>query len=241
MPDNRLLGDPGVTQVTELIRLADRFGLTWGRRPGTVTSVSSPFTAREASVRMDGDDTGVTVVSLAGNLAVGDRIMVDRVPPAGLYAIAILNRDLPVPSPADAPMSVSAVTDSASTATEAVVLTVIDATLVAGSVYVVDVGGSVVGAPGESFTYGLRKGTTVAGTLWAVSPPQSIGGSTFQENAPWVTYITTPGTMTTSISLTLTPGSGSITHAGSALSPRYLTIRRVSVSTGAYPQAIEVA
>lgn len=69
-----ILGDP------------TRYGLTWRRLPATVVSASD---LSAVTVILDGDDAAnvVPVVSLIGGVALGDRVMVDIVPPSGAYII----------------------------------------------------------------------------------------------------------------------------------------------------------
>lgn len=240
MPDQRLLGTTGITTIAELIRLANRYGLTWERRPGTVVSVTSPFTDRHVAVRLDGDEFDVSVKSLTGPLMVGDRVMVDQVPRSGLYAVGLLNRDGPIPDPADVPMAVSSTSNSATVIAEAVVLTITGATLVAGSTYTVGAGSAVAGVNVTPASYRLRKGSTVGGTLWAQGPEFSALSGVIGASAQWRTYITPTVTMTTNVSLTVTSTLLGVVHVGTALIPRYLTLNRVSADTVGYPMAVPV-
>lgn len=61
---------------------ADRLGLTWQLRLGTVTDrgVSD-------KVQLDGDDTAIGAVPIVGNPAIGQRVYVVSVPPGGSFMI----------------------------------------------------------------------------------------------------------------------------------------------------------
>lgn len=239
MPDQRSLGGPEVTRITELVRLADRFGLTWGRRPGTVMEITGQFTPRQPSVVMDGDDRGIPVVSLVGILAVGDRVMVDRVPPAGHYAVGLLNRDTVSVAPEDVPMSVAATTSSATIIAEAVSLTV-SVDLRAGSIYRVEAGSAILAATATPATYRLRKGTTTGGTLWAQSPSYAGLAGVSGSDAYWVAYLRPIVDVATPVSLTLSSTLLGAMHVGTTTLPRYLSVTRVPGAAG-YPQAVAVS
>jgi hypothetical protein len=65
-----------------LLAEADRLGLTWSIRPGTVIS--------EQTVTMDGDTLPINVVSLMGTLSINRRVMVMFVPNGGNYVVGPL-------------------------------------------------------------------------------------------------------------------------------------------------------
>jgi hypothetical protein len=232
MPDQRAQGAPNITQLTELLKQADRLGLTWGRRPGTVEFVTGLYSPRQASVIMDGDTVGITVVSLVGDLAVGDRVMVDRVPPAGQYAMAIIDDST-------APMTASSTSNTAAIIAETVVLTVLSASLRAGVAYEVQAGTLISAATFTPAVYRVRKGPSVAGTLWTTGPGFS-GLAGVNIAAQWIGYITPTSTMTTDVSLTLSSATAGATHIGNAQTPRYFSLRRVGNASD-YPQAVPVS
>lgn len=72
--------------IKEILGDPYRYGLTWRRLPATVVDASD---STDVSIVLDGDedDNIVSAVSLLGGGKVGDRVMVDVVPPAGLYII----------------------------------------------------------------------------------------------------------------------------------------------------------
>lgn len=232
MPDERAQGGPSITQITELLRQADRLGLTWGRRPGTVQSTTGLFTTTQASVIMDGDDVGITVVSLIGPLVVGDRVMVDRVPPAGLYAMALLDDN-------GGPFTVSDTSNSGVIIGETVSLTITDAVLRVGVAYELVAGAVVEAASLTPVRYQLRKGSTVAGTLWATGPTYP-GMGVIGAFAEWIGYVTPTTDLTTDVSLTITSALAGATHIGNASTPRFLMLRRVGAAVS-YPQAVLVS
>jgi hypothetical protein len=65
----------------QLIDDAQRLGISWTLRPGTVT-ISSPL-----KVTFDGDDTPITAVSLIGVLAEATRVMGLLIPPGGNFIV----------------------------------------------------------------------------------------------------------------------------------------------------------
>jgi hypothetical protein len=232
MPDERAQGTPSITQITELLKQADRLGLTWGRRPGTVVYTDGLFSPRQASVIMDGDDAGVTVVSLVGDLAVGDRIMVDRVPPAGLYAIAIIDDST-------TPMTAASTSNTGAIIGETVVLTITNAVLRLGAAYEMRAGTLILGASLTPAIYRVRKGSTVGGTLWMTGP--GFGGlGIVNASAQWTGYLTPTATVTTDVSLTLSSSLLGVNHIGNAQTPRFVSLRRVG-SAADYPQAVPVS
>lgn len=77
--------DPSVAmataQVKAIVDNADRLGITWTLRPGTVAS-SSPLT-----VTMDGDTVPISMFSMIGATYAGQRVWILIVPPSGNYVI----------------------------------------------------------------------------------------------------------------------------------------------------------
>lgn len=59
-----------------------RFGLIWRKLPATVVDATD---LTNVQVTIDGDTLPVPAVSLIGGAVAGDRVMVDFVPPAGLF------------------------------------------------------------------------------------------------------------------------------------------------------------
>lgn len=80
--------DNAATTVSALAENADRLGLTWGMRPATV--VSYDWDSNTAFATYDGDDTPIGMVSLAGPLLAGFRVMVMAVPPSANFIVSTL-------------------------------------------------------------------------------------------------------------------------------------------------------
>lgn len=231
MPDERAQGGPSITQITELLRQADRLGLTWGRRPGTVQSTTGLFTTTQASVIMDGDDVGITVVSLVGALVVGDRVMVDRVPPSGLYAIAKI--DPP------ASFAQASTVDSATVTAEVVTFTFTDVSLRQGYAYRVEGGNRINALGANQATFRLRR-TNLAGAIVATSPAFPGIGVGMNANAHWTSFITPDFDLTSDFVYTCQGSGSGVISVGSVSSPRFVSITLAGPATG-FPQAVPVS
>lgn len=234
MVDNTVQGDADLAQVTELVRLADRLGLRWGLRPGTVVSVSLPYDPREASVRMDGDEGGITVVSLVNDLVLGDRVMVIWVPSAGNYAIGKLNSPSIGP-----PFTQFATTDTATITAETVTFTFPSVTLVEGTAYRVDGGSRIDAGAGSRTILRLRK-TNIAGAIVAESPSFFGIGAGILASANWRSFITPATTLTSPFVYTLTATGAGAIGSGNAVSPRFASITPVGRASE-YPQSVVVS
>jgi hypothetical protein len=85
--------DEDVAQLVKSLKdNAERLGLIWTRRFGTVVAIN-PLSRTYAAVQMDSPvDTAVPIdcVSLCGQLTVGSRVVVDSVPPAGKFVCGVL-------------------------------------------------------------------------------------------------------------------------------------------------------
>lgn len=232
MPDQTVQGDADLARVTELVRVADRLGLRWGLRPGTVVSVSLPYDPREASVQMDGDEGGITVVSLINDLTLGDRVMVLWVPSAGQYAIGRLN------AASSSPFTVASTANTANIVAETVVLTIPNVTLKQGTAYRVE-GGSRINAPAASVaTYQLRR-TNIAGAIVATSPAFTGLGLGLNASAHWTSFIAPVATLTDTFVYTLQATGVGATGVGNAASPRYVSITPAG-PVAKFPQAVSV-
>lgn len=232
MPDERAQGGPSITQITELLRQADRLGLTWGRRPGTVQSTTGLFTTTQASVIMDGDDVGITVVSLIGALVVGDRVMVDRVPPAGLYVMAKLN-------PPASPFTEASTSTSGTITAETVMFTLSAVELREGYAYRVEGGNRVNAGAAVSVRFQLRK-TDISGTVVAQSPNFAGAGLGLSTNAHWTSFIAPAADMTSDFVYTLAATGVGATSIGTATAPRFISITLAGVAES-FPQAVLVS
>jgi hypothetical protein len=233
VPDETAQGTPDLARVTELIKAADRLGLTWGLRPGTVVLTTSPYSPREASVRMDGDDGNITVVSLIGDMAVGDRVMVMHVPPAGEYTIGFLNR------PSSAIFTQASTSDTANIIAETVTFTLPSVTLEFGAAYRVEGGNRINAGAAAAATYRLRK-TNIAGAICAQSPAFLGVGLGLNGNAHWTSFIAPTVDMTSAFVYTLQGTGLGVVSTGSAVSPRFVSITLAGAASN-FPQAVAVS
>jgi hypothetical protein len=233
MPDQTAQGAPDLARITELVRLADRLGLTWALRPGTVVSVSAPYSRREASVRMDGDDGGITVVSLVGDVVLGDRVMVVWVPPSGQYAIGLLNQ------PSSQLWAAASTANSGTVIAEAVVLTIPSVALKAGTAYRVEAGPSILALVTISTQFRVRR-TNLAGAIWATSPQFLGAGIALNGSAQWTSFIAPTVNVNDSLVLTMAATLTGSIHAGSAAAPRFVSVTPVGRAVD-FPQAVPVS
>lgn len=83
--------------IEELVAAAERLGLKWRLRPGTVVRYTG--SATDTPVYLDGDEGVETrAQSLIGTLTAFDRVMVMFVPPQGIYVIGRPGNGNPAPN-----------------------------------------------------------------------------------------------------------------------------------------------
>lgn len=104
-----------------LVENARRLGLTWRLTLGTVTTSTS---TDQFEVRLDGDTEPITVISMIGSHAIGTRVYVISIPPAGNYAIGWVTGDFPRYPGTRIATSTMTVDSVAFTTTETVIATV---------------------------------------------------------------------------------------------------------------------
>ena len=79
------MGQPGggeeVARVKTIVDNAERLGLTWGIRPGEITSID-PVMAL-----VDADTEPIGVTPMVGGLYLGQRVYIMRVPPSANYVV----------------------------------------------------------------------------------------------------------------------------------------------------------
>lgn len=147
-----------------LVRNASRLGLTWRIRLGTVTTGGVP---NFMLVRLDGDVSDLTVVSIIGSRVAGTRVYVLTVPPAGNFAIGQVDAFTPEPTPTRIATSIETA-DSAGFTAETQIGSV-TGDLVAGRTYRVrsnaQVGSTVVN---DTALVRLRE-DTISGTLMGLN------------------------------------------------------------------------
>ncbi len=85
------LGSAGQANATvdAVVENKEPLGLTWGLRPATITSTDPP------EAILDGDSVPIGVIPMIGPMAVGQRVYVMFVPPAGNYVSGLVNTPLP--------------------------------------------------------------------------------------------------------------------------------------------------
>lgn len=80
------------TGIEEVKENADRLGLTWALRPGTI-SAGTTATSNACSVIMDGDTSPIPAFSMVGGVSAGLRVYVLRIQPEGSYIAGFLGPD----------------------------------------------------------------------------------------------------------------------------------------------------
>lgn len=221
--------------TAELVEQGHALGLTWGRRPATVTAVTGTFSATVPGLLLDGDtaaDAVVPATSLCGPLALGMRVIADVVPsPQGapvLYVAGILGGPV-----------TQAVADTSATSsitTETVVLTLPAVTFLAQGAYRVRAGAAIIAATTTFAQYALRVGS-LAGSVIGQSG-YTAGAALAAASKEWTAYVRNSGSsaVTTDVVLTLTSGVGAI-HYGDATKPRYLEITYAGAAAD-HPHAV---
>jgi hypothetical protein len=231
------LGVPLAT-ITELVRQAKRLGLTWDLRPATVISVTmSADGAYEPRIVMDGDIAvaAITVPSLIGPVAVGTRVMVVAVPPAGNYIIGILSIEAFSRREIGAHTSHS----TAITTVETIFTTFTNFTVQAGAAYRWEVSGGIVAVAGTFTQFKLRK-TNAAGQILDTSAwinGQGIVPASMQHMG----YFRNTGAaaVTSTVVLTAITLSSTATWYADAGLARYVAIQYAGPAVE-YPSAVNI-
>jgi hypothetical protein len=232
--------DPTITQtvslasVDELVTQARRLGLTWGLRPGLVvdtTAAGGPYNPR---VQLDGDDESTTIIaaSLAGGLAVGMRVMVMFVPPAGNYVVGIIS------STSVQRYEEGGFTNHATTitTTETVLETFSRFNLMSGAAYRVEIDGWLLAGAGL-FTFFRLRETNAAGQVLTASDA-FVGQGLVQASMRHVGYfINNTGTQVTDLVLTGQTLSSTSTWGADTGRPRYVSIQYAGPAVE-YPFAV---
>lgn len=146
-----------------LVHNAGRLGLTWRLRLGTVINSVANFML----VRLDGDVSSITVVSMIGSRAAGTRVYVITTPPAGNFVLGQVDAFTPEPTPSRVATAFETADSAGFTADTAI--GTITADLVTGRTYKVacnaQVGSTVVN---DTVIVRLRE-DSIAGTLIGVN------------------------------------------------------------------------
>ena len=143
-----------------MVRNADRLGLRWRLRMGTVTAATS---ANKLDVRLDGDEASIPVVTMIGSRAIDTRVYVISLPPAGNYAIGQVSAFTPEPTPTRIATSLETA-DSAGFTAETVIGTV-TGDLVTGRTYRVQANAQVSSTVLNDTALVRLREDSIAGTI----------------------------------------------------------------------------
>lgn len=85
----RLITASAVHAVRAAIRDAQRLGILWRLRPGTVGG-SLPAQPESVPLQVDGDSSTIYARSMVGSVMPGQRVWCVQIPPAGVYVLGII-------------------------------------------------------------------------------------------------------------------------------------------------------
>lgn len=77
------------TGAQVVVETANRLGLTWSMRIGTITEINS---MSQLVVQIDGDENPITMTSMIGVGSVGRKVYVITVPPSANFVVGNVNR-----------------------------------------------------------------------------------------------------------------------------------------------------
>lgn len=226
-----------LASVDELVAQAQRLGLIWTLRPGTVDDILNGSGAYTPRVRLDGDTSNarILVTSLVGGLAVGMRIMVMFVPPAGYYAIGIINTST------TQRYEIGALTSHGTTitTTETVMETFTSFNALGGAAYRIEVGGYLLSATTTFTTFRLRKTSTAGQSLNASNqwPGIGLGQAPFRHEGYFRN--TSNATLTYNLVLTAVANASTSTWGADSERPRYVSIQYAGPAVE-YPSAVVI-
>jgi hypothetical protein len=205
-----------------LVENAKRLGLTWRLTLGTVTEVTS---ADSLQVRLDGDTVSITVISMLGTSAVGNRVYVITVPPAANYAVGQVNTLYPSQQ-----IAITTRTSSVGTFTVETLLDSVTASLVSGKTYRVRYYVRLFSSVADGIArFRIREDST-SGTVLAIT--QLYTTVTINQSFP--TYIEVLYTAVATGDKTFVAtgirqtGTGNLTAQAATDAPTYLYVEYVS-------------
>ena len=210
------------TTVQEIVSNAFRLGLTWRLRPGTVT-VATSETSLE--VRLDGDDTAVTVVSMIGSIAVGRRVYVITIPPAGNYAIGAVSAHFPGER-----IATTTRTSASAAFTAETLLDSVTANLVIGRIYRIVWHGRAQSTVADGYARARIREDSLTGTQLQLA--QVITSPAAAQSFPLMmetqfTAIST-GSKTFVATMARQAGTGNVSSFAATDTPTYLYVEYVS-------------
>lgn len=229
-------GDLVAGMVKAVQTNAQRLGLTWERRPGTVDQIND--SASTFKVIIDGDTAAIEVVSLIGALSIGDRVMVDGVPPGANFAVGFLGSSF---NPTGLlGRQDSAASSGAVAAVETTVLFTPALTVKNDRVYRFVFGGRTVASIGGSNAqYGIRE-TDASGTLFGnVNLAIPVAGAGTQ--SPWIegtVYGVSTSAKSVAFVLTLLASAGTMTQFANSTNIRYFEVYDHGDRVADYPNAV---
>lgn len=227
-----------LASVDELVLQARRLGLIWSLRPATVVNTTYvTLGAYEPRVQMDADvlTAAIPVVSLAGPVAVGMRVMVMTVPPLGYYIIGIIGVS------ATQRFEIGSHTSHGTTitTTETVMETFTRFSALPGAAYRFSVNGALLAATTTFTQFKLRK-TNTAGQILSTAP-WFTGQGIVPANMFHESFFRNTGTTTVTSNLVLTAvtlASTSTWYADAGLG-RYVSIQYAGPAVE-YPTAVGI-
>ena len=205
-----------------LVENAKRLGLTWRLTLGTVTEVTS---ADSLQVRLDGDTVSITVISMLGTSAVGNRVYVITVPPAANYAIGQVNTLYPSQQ-----IAITTRTSNVGTFTVETLLDSVTASLVSGKTYRVRYYVRLFSSVADGIARFRIHEDSISGTVLAIT--QLYTAVTVNQSFP--TYIEVLYTAVATGDKTFVAtgirqtGTGNLTAQAATDAPTYLYVEYVS-------------
>jgi hypothetical protein len=203
-----------------LVRNANRLGLTWLLRVGTVIS---SVDSNRLEVRLDGDEANLTAVSIVGEVVAGRRVYVISIPPAGNYVIGWVGQIFPGQRIA----TTTETTISAGFTAETIINTV-TAALVSGRTYAIGLFTGITSTvAGDNAEFRIRE-DNVAGTQLQV-----IRKDLLATNITEVVFLYAQYTAVATGSKTFVgtgfrqAGTGTLTRNTSPTAPAYMYVEYV--------------
>lgn len=226
-------------EAQAIAEYADRLGLVWKLRPGTVDATTDDPTG--TAVTLDGDTEALNAYSIIGLLRAGQRVMCAIVPPSGLYVVG-LQGGSPAPVTIAGALAETAgtlYTISTGTETNIAELRLENVSVDTDHMYAFQ--GSVYmpngGAFGDSWLWRWRESTALTGTVVAEFFHLSVGpGFTDMVDFDASMRPAFPVVASYHLSVQRIAGAGTLTILGSGRSHSRLT--RLGTFSGPSPEFI---
>lgn len=218
MPEPHKAPDLISTGVQATVDTSSRLGLTWKLRIGTVAEFVS---VNRVTVRLDGDESSLTMVSMIGNLAPGIRVYVLTIPPAGNYVTGTAS----VPLPGTRIATTVRVANSSGFTTTETVTDSVTATLIGGLTYKVTaqlLGQSTVANDAENVR--IREDTLVGAQVAVSRVLLSAAGAGHFVHLEYEYTPTVSEAKTFVLTGVRAVGTGTIIHAAGTNAPTYFYV-----------------